>query len=436
VVTPAGFEPATLRLGIFERAVENKRPLTELTSGDIATQRDTNGKQQASMSVRKRKWLTRSGDPREAWIVDYIDQHGERHIETFGKKKDADARHADVRVNVRAGTHVAPSTSINVKVAGDSWLKAAESHGLERATIKQYREHVEQHIVPFIGTTKVSELNAQTIRKFEDKLRENGRSPAMIRKVLGSLGSLLADAQEQGLAARNAVRDLRRNRRRGKDAHAERRQKGRLQVGVHIPTPNEIKSLIAGTKGRWRPLLIVAIFTGLRASELRGLRWSDIDFKANELHVRQRADRFNEIGRPKSAAGERRIPFGKFVANTLKEWKLSCPRGELDLIFPNGAGKVESLANVINRGLVPAQIEGGVVVDGKAKYTGMHALRHFYASWCINRPADGGLGLPPKVVQERLGHSSITMTYDRYGHLFPRGDDMKELDAAERSLLR
>ena len=164
----------------------------------------------------------------------------------------------------------------------------------------------------------------------------------MIRKVLGSLGSLLADAQEQGLAARNAVRDLRRNRRRGKDVHAERRQKGRLQVGIHIPTPNEIKSLITGTKGRWRPLLVVAIFTGLRASELRGLRWSDIDFKANELHVRQRADRFNEIGRPKSAAGERLIPFGKFVANTLKEWKLSCPRSDLDLVFPNGAGKVES----------------------------------------------------------------------------------------------
>ena len=76
----------------------------------------------------------------------------------------------------------------------------------------------------------------------------------------------------------------------------------------------------------------------------------------------------------------------------------------------------------------------GVHVDGKAKYTGLHALRHFYASWCINRPTEGGLGLPPKVVQERLGHSSITMTYDRYGHLFPRGDDAKELDEAERAL--
>jgi hypothetical protein len=70
---------------------------------------------------------------------------------------------------------------------------------------------------------------------------------------------------------------------------------------------------------------------------------------AGEPHVRQRADRFNEIGRPKSAAGERVVPFGKFVANTRMEWKLSCPKSEGDLVFPNGAGKVESLANTINR---------------------------------------------------------------------------------------
>ena len=67
-----------------------------------------------------------------------------------------------------------------------------------------------------------------------------------------------------------------------------------------------------------------------------------------------------------------------------------------------------------------------VTADGKAKYTGMHALRHFYASWCINRTEDGGLGLPPKNVQERLGHASITITLDRYGHLF-KGDDPGEL---------
>jgi hypothetical protein len=75
------------------------------------------------------------------------------------------------------------------------------------------------------------------------------------------------------------------------------------------------------------------------------------------------------------------------------------------------------------------------VVDGngEAKYKGLHALRHFYASWCINRRVDGGLELPIKVVQARRGHASIQMTADTYGHLFPRGDDGAELAAAERT---
>ena len=53
------------------------------------------------------------------------------------------------------------------------------------------------------------------------------------------------------------------------------------------------------------------------------------------------------------------------------------------------------------------------------KYTGFHALRHWYASWCINRKADGGLELTAKAVQSRMGHSSIQVTFDTYGHLFP-----------------
>ena len=65
-------------------------------------------------------------------------------------------------------------------------------------------------------------------------------------------------------------------------------------------------------------LLLFAAFTGLRAGEVRGLRWSDVDFQQNELHVRQRADRWGDMDLPKSEAGERTVPFGKIVANTLK----------------------------------------------------------------------------------------------------------------------
>lgn len=116
----------------------------------------------------------------------------------------------------------------------------------------------------------------------------------------------------------------------------------------------------------------------------------------------------------------------------MREWKLQCPNSELDLVFPTGSGSIEARSNIVQRILEPAQIAAGVVdSDGKAKY-GLHSLRHFYASWCINRQADGGLELPIKVVQSRLGHSSIVMTSDTYGH--PRMDDGAELSKAERGL--
>ena len=161
----------------------------------------------------------------------------------------------------------------------------------------------------------------------------------MVRKIRGSLGAILADAQERGLVGQNVVRNLRIRRRRGKEARAAKRQKGKLKVGVHIPTPDEVRAIIAQLDGRWRPLFLTAIFTGLRASELRGLRWADIDLKRGEIHVRQRADRFNVIGPLKSEAGERTVPLPPLLMNVLREHRIACPKGELDLAFSNGNGR-------------------------------------------------------------------------------------------------
>lgn len=124
-----------------------------------------------------------------------------------------------------------------------------------------------------------------------------------------------------------------------------------MKIGLDIPTRQKIKLIAAALDGRWRPLILTAIFTGLRASELRNLRWGDVDLDRREVRVHQRADEFGVIGRPKSESGDRTIP------------------------------------------------------------------------------------VPPKVVQERLGHGSIVMTLDVCGHLFPSTDDGGELAAAGMALL-
>src|ERR1019366_1612589 len=97
------------------------------------------------MSVRKRKWTTRAGEQKEAWIVDYVDQEGSRHIETFKRKKDADAFAQQVGVDIRAGTHTPASRSITVDEAAADWVKTVELEGRERSTVRQYSQHV-KHI--------------------------------------------------------------------------------------------------------------------------------------------------------------------------------------------------------------------------------------------------------------------------------------------------
>jgi integrase len=387
------------------------------------------------MSVRKREWTSPQGETREAWVVDYVDGSGQRRNKNFKRKRDADAYANRVGAEVRAGTHTPDSTSLTIAQAGQLWLESSENAGLERTTLDFYRQHLKFHIVPLIGNTKLSQMTVPMVRAFEDKLRVD-RSSAMVRKVVGSLSSILSDVQERGLVAQNVARGLRARRKRGQERRADRRQKGKLKPGVDIPTPDEIRAWLRHLDGQWRPLFLTAILTGLRSSELRGLRWADVDIRRSELHVRQRIDKFNQVGALKSETSERVVPLPPMLLSVLREWKLACPKGSLDLVFPNGVGKPESHANIVQRGLQPTMIAAGLTKKNRtAKYTGLHALRHFFASWCINRKADGGLELPLKVVQARMGHSTIAMTADVYGHLFPRGDDSAELAAAEKFLV-
>jgi len=217
-----------------------------------------------------------------------------------------------------------------------------------------------------------------------------------------------------GKVARNIVREQSRETRR--QNRLDKRHGARLRVGFDIPNKDEIRAMLAHAEGQWRALVVTAVFTGLRASELRGLQWADVDLDAGELTVRQRADRWGSIGSPKSDAGKRSVPLAPMVMNALKEWRLACPRGAGDLVFPNGKGRAQQLANIHYRGLGPLQRAAGITEADKPKY-GMHSLRHAAASLFIEQ------GFSPKRVQVLMGHSTIQMTFDTYGHLFPAADD-------------
>ena len=141
-------------------------------------------------------------------VTSYTDQSGKRRIKSFKRRRDAESYHATVAVAVRTGVHVPDSQSIMVAEAGQLWLAGCEAAGLERSTLDSYRQHVELHIVPLLRAVKLSQLSVPMVRGFEDALRKD-RSPAMVRKAIGSLGAILADAQDRGLVAQNVLRGLR-----------------------------------------------------------------------------------------------------------------------------------------------------------------------------------------------------------------------------------
>lgn len=357
-------------------------------------------------SIRKRTW----GGGKTAYVADYTDQHGKRHIKTFSTKKAADAWLVAARHEVSHGVHTPASASLTVAEAGALWIEQGEIDGLERSTLMQYRQHLDYHIRPFVGATKLADLSPAAVQAFRNRLIAEGRSRVMAAKVVASLGALLAHALSIGKVGRNVVRDQSRQTRR--HARLEKRHEKRLQVGVDIPTKDEIRAMLAHADGGWRPLIVTAIFTGLRASELRGLQWCDVGLDAGELTVRQRADRWGIVGSPKSDAGKRVVPLAPAVVNALREWRLACPKGDADLVFPNGKGRVQQLTAIHYRGLGTVQEAAGIAEGGKPKY-GLHSLRHAAASLFIEQ------GFSPKRVQALMGHSTIQMTFDTYGHLFP-----------------
>jgi integrase len=374
--------------------------------------------------VRKRTWQTKTGE-HAAWVADYFspgpDGKRQRHSQTFPTRKEASAWLAQTVVEIKQGVHTPAHRSPTVIEAGEAWIAQAEADGLERASIHQYRTHLDLHIKPFVGLHKLAELTPAAVQSFRNVLIRQGRSRSLAGKVVSSLGSILAEAMARGQVARNVVHEQARGDRRR--ARVEKRHTRKLQVGVDLPTKDELRAMLEHA-GRLRPLLVTAIFTGLRASELRGLTWDNVDFERRVLTVRQRADRWKTLGSPKSDAGKREVPLAPIVVNTLREWQLACPRlagdGEprLRFVFPDGHGNIDAHHNIHrSTGLGRVQRDAGLTTDARAPKYGLHSLRHTAASLFIEQ------GFTPKRVQALMGHSSIGMTFDTYGHLWPSAED-------------
>ena len=226
---------------------------------------------------------------------------------------------------------------------------------------------------------------------------------------------MLGFAQHAQLVARNVLREQRR-RHSAADREAEE---------IVIPSKEDLRAILADQEAPlwFRVFVAAAIYTGMRASELRGLDWQFVDRERGVVRVRQRADFAGTIGRPKSRAGNGDIPMTLAVKKLFAELHLAQGRPVDGLVFATAGGKPHTHGNLRKRLWLPLQERLGL----DARY-GLHSLRHAAASLFIEQ------GWTAKKVQVTMGHSSIQVTFDVYGKLFPdsAGDDaaMARLEAS------
>ena len=385
-------------------------------------------------TVAKRVWTDSKGRKHEAWRVGYTDKCGKRRFVQKGTKREAEAYRIKVEGELVRGTHTADAASITVGDACKLWLSAAEEGGCSRSTLKTYGEIVNGHVVPFVGSTKLSRLDAPAVVDFRNELIAAGRSQSMVRKAVRHLSMVLNEAVSLGLVAQNVAQGVRVRHRR---VQGTRRKA--LAKRAEIPSQEHLRAMLeaADRLGNEDPrlpvMLRVVMGAGLRASELRAFSWDNSDLSAKSLTVDRSADRWNEIGAPKSDAGYRTIPIGPMLATSLKAWKLQCPPSPGNLMFPNrprgrqwrssvgqtsgGPIKQHTMAAL----LLKVQVAAGIAIDsGERTPTGLpvwklrydwHHLRHVAASnWLAQ-------GVDLKRLQVWIGHENIQLTIDVYGHL-------------------
>lgn len=368
-------------------------------------------------STRRRTWTAPNGEERSAWLVDYRDAAGKRRSKQFARKKDADAWRVNAEHQVATGTHTPDSQSITIEAAGAQWLnglRRMKDDPLEPTTIASYEQHLRLHINPRLGGQRLSQLTAPIVRKFLDQLMSDLSRPMAVR-VFRTFKALISDAQERGQVAQNV-------------ALAVKVRKAPRERAKAAPPPKaDLKAILeaasASNDAKGRAIVELAIFTGMRASEIRGLPWSNLDLGAGTVRIDQRADAKGNLGPPKSDAGNRTVSLPPRVVKALKEWKLACPAHEADLAFPSERGRPLS-----HRVMMIKHI-GPLITAAEVEQYGMHAFRHAAASLWIEQ------GLNPKKVQSLMGHKSIQVTFDTYGHLFDQRDqDASDAAAIERAL--
>ena len=338
----------------------------------------------------------------KGWRSRWTDEHGQRQSETFTKHEDALAHERQMKVRagqIRKGLATGVVSGRTVGELCDTWL---ETQAPRKRSIEDDRSIIRKHIRPVLGQTELLRLTSGDIDRFAATRQVGSRNT--LRNILNVLSGMLRYAVEIGWMVRAP------NVKRPRPEDIDFRYLRTAEIGAFLRAAREDGETVYA-------LYATALFTGMRAGELAGLHWSDVDFGRRLITVSRSYKKTTKTGKI------RRVPIIDVLLPILREWRLKSPG---KVVFPNQAGNMHGKSARIFRPMLHRVLgKAGfqpVELAGKLRpYVTFHGLRHSFASMWVMQGKD------IYRLQKILGHSSVGMTM-RYAHLAPEAfDDAHDL---------
>jgi integrase len=325
---------------------------------------------------------------------------GERRRKTFPTLAQAKKWRTQMLANKAEGRRMTPS-SITLRAAASEYVDGMRSGSVttrggqryKASTTRSYEHSLELHALPELGGARVSAITTGAIQDLIERMRKEGQTGSTIANVINPLRAIFRRLVLLGRVHENPTRGVVIPSTRSKRLHAG--------------DPADAARLLEVFPERDRCVWALAFYAGLRLGELRALRLGDVDEKNGVIHVRLSWDPKEGEIEPKSTAGVRDVPILAALRPYLAAQRASCSwSDEPGALFlgasPRGAFGYTGLRKRTAKALAAARL----------KHVTLHEARHSFASYL----AASGIGL--KELTSIMGHSSVTVSLDRYGHLF------------------
>lgn len=375
----------------------------------------------AGITVRHRKDCTARKDARcpcgPAYRASAFDARTGKQIKrTFDRLAEAKTWREDMRAGIRRGTVAASTgTATSVGEAVTEWLEAARAgtvrtrgrkpfaNGTLRAVGQNYRRRVADKL----GARRLDRVTLLELQEWVDEMDAEGVHPGTIESSVLPLRMVYRRAKTRGQVAVDPTDGL------------ELPQKPVRGTSRRPPDPKALDNLVTTAPAQDRPAWRLMLLAGLRRGELLGLRWSDVDLDAGVLHVSQQYAPADAEFKPTKGRRERDVPMSPTLAAELRAHRMASGRRDglvfgQDGVRPMDSGKLQERADTAWKA-------------AKVDRVTPHVCRHLYASLMA------AAGVPLERLSRYMGHSSIAVTFDNYGHLFP-GDETADATLQEAYL--